>query len=62
MLTAGRVVQGVGACGLYVLIDIVCCDLVPLRQRGKYVGILGAFAGLAAAVGPFIGGILASAK
>ncbi|KAI3317914.1 MFS general substrate transporter [Xylariaceae sp. AK1471] len=62
MLIAGRTVQGTGACGLYVLTDIVCCDLVPLRERGKYVGIMNAFAGLAAAIGPVLGGTLASAN
>jgi MFS family permease len=36
MLIGGRAVQGVGAGGIYVLLDIICCDLVPLRERGKY--------------------------
>ncbi|KAI0868316.1 major facilitator superfamily domain-containing protein [Hypoxylon argillaceum] len=58
-LIAGRTVQGVGAGGIYVLIDIVCCDLVPLRDRGKYVGIINAWAGVAAGLGPVIGGLLA---
>ncbi|KAI0481792.1 major facilitator superfamily domain-containing protein [Xylaria cf. heliscus] len=58
-LIAGRTVQGVGAGGIYVLIDIVCCDLVPLRDRGKYLGIVNAFGGVAAGLGPVIGGLLA---
>ncbi|KAH8432048.1 uncharacterized protein LDX57_009696 [Aspergillus melleus] len=33
MLISGRTVQGIGAGGIYVLLDIVCCDLVPLRER-----------------------------
>lgn len=61
-LIAGRTVQGVGAGGLYVLLDIVCCDLVPLRERGKYVGLMNSFAGVAAAIGPAIGGAIAQAK
>ncbi|KAI1076231.1 MFS general substrate transporter [Whalleya microplaca] len=61
MLIAGRVIQGIGAGGLYVLTDIVCCDLVPLRERGKYVGIMNAFAGFAAALGPVFGGLIAQA-
>lgn len=38
ILISGRSIQGVGAGGIYVLIDIVCCDLVPLRERGKWLG------------------------
>ncbi|KAJ3532470.1 hypothetical protein NM208_g8420 [Fusarium decemcellulare] len=62
MLIAGRTVQGVGAGGIYVLIDIVCCDLVPLRDRGKYLGIVNAWAGVAAALGPVLGGLLAESN
>lgn len=40
MLVAGRTIQGVGAGGIYVLLDIVCCDLVPLSKRGKYLGLM----------------------
>jgi MFS family permease len=61
MLIAGRTVQGVGAGGIYVLIDIVCCDLVPLRERGKYLGMMFSWAGIAAALGPPVGGALAEA-
>jgi MFS family permease len=59
MMITGRAVQGVGAGGVYVLLDIVCCDLVPLRQRGKYCGLMNAWAGVAAAIGPVLGGALA---
>ncbi|KAF1996336.1 MFS general substrate transporter [Amniculicola lignicola CBS 123094] len=59
MLIAGRSIQGVGAGGIYVLIDIICCDLVPLRERGKYLGYLFSFAGIGAAIGPVVGGALA---
>lgn len=59
---AGRTIQGVGAGGIYVLIDIVCCDLVPLRDRGKYLAIVNAWAGVAAALGPVLGGVLAQAN
>jgi MFS family permease len=59
MLIAGRAVQGVGAGGVYVLLDIVCCDLVPLRQRGKYLGLMNSWSGVAAGIGPVAGGALA---
>ncbi|KAI1077232.1 major facilitator superfamily domain-containing protein [Whalleya microplaca] len=58
MIIAGRTVQGVGAGGIYVLIDIVCCDLVPLRDRGTYLAIVNSWAGIAAALGPVLGGAL----
>ncbi|KAK4185241.1 putative MFS-type transporter YusP [Podospora australis] len=58
MFIAGRAVQGLGAGGIYVLIEIVACDLLPLRERGKWLGIINAWAGVAAALGPVIGGVL----
>jgi EmrB/QacA subfamily drug resistance transporter len=62
MLIAGRTIQGVGAGGIYVLLDIVCCDLVPLRERGKYLGLMFSWSGLAAGMGPVLGGALAEAN
>lgn len=62
LLIAGRTVQGVGAGGMYVLIDVVCCDLVPLRERGKYLGIVNSTAAVAAAIGPVIGGAMAASN
>ncbi|KAF7539899.1 hypothetical protein G7054_g1751 [Neopestalotiopsis clavispora] len=59
MIIAGRVVQGIGSGGINVLLDIVCCDLVPLRERGKYLGLMFAWSGVAAALGPPVGGALA---
>jgi MFS family permease len=62
MLIAGRTVQGVGAGGIYVLLDIVCCDLVSLRERGKFLGLMFSWSGVAAALGPVVGGALAEAN
>ncbi|OTA98520.1 hypothetical protein M426DRAFT_69671 [Hypoxylon sp. CI-4A] len=62
MFIAGRSIQGVGAGGMYVLIDIICCDLVPLRERGKYLGMINAWAAVAAAIGPVLGGALGRAN
>ncbi|ETS75579.1 hypothetical protein PFICI_12523 [Pestalotiopsis fici W106-1] len=62
MIIAGRVVQGIGAGGINVLLDIVCCDLVPLRERGKYLGLMFAWSGVAAALGPPVGGALAQSN
>lgn len=58
MLIAGRTIQGVGAGGIYVLMDIIICDLVPLRDRGRWLALINAWAGVAAALGPVLGGAL----
>ena len=62
MLIAGRTVQGIGSAGLFVLSDIIVCDLVPLRERAKFVGIVLSSSALATMVGPIIGGALAQAN
>ncbi|CAG8958653.1 hypothetical protein HYFRA_00011494 [Hymenoscyphus fraxineus] len=62
MLIVGRAIQGAGAGGINVLIDIVCCDLVPMRERGKYLGLMFSGAGVAAALGPPVGGGLAQSN
>lgn len=42
MLIAGRTVQGIGGGGILAMVEIVVADLVPLRQRGTYMGSIGA--------------------
>jgi MFS family permease len=55
VLVAGRAVQGLGGQGLFVMVNIVVADLVPLQERQKYMSmIMGTF------VGPTIGGAIAS--
>ncbi|KAF4536950.1 Tetracycline resistance protein TetB/drug resistance transporter [Lasiodiplodia theobromae] len=55
-----RAFTGVGGGGLMTVAQFIVSDVVPLRERGKYQGILGAFVGLGNGVGPVIGGALAS--
>lgn len=43
MLIAGRTVQGLGGGGIQSVSAIVLADLVPLRERGTYAGILGMY-------------------
>ena len=59
MLIAGRVVQGIGASGISVLIEIIVCDLVPLRQRGLYFTIILGLVAVGTALGPLFGGLIA---
>ncbi|KAF2172660.1 hypothetical protein M409DRAFT_16622 [Zasmidium cellare ATCC 36951] len=58
MLIAARAVQGIGAGGLSVLASIVVGDLIPLRIRGGFYGIIGAMWAVALSIGPIIGGAL----
>ena len=39
-------------------LDIIVSDLVPLRQRGKYIAMILAIFGVGVALGPFIGGAI----
>ncbi|KAG8916187.1 hypothetical protein FRC01_003309 [Tulasnella sp. 417] len=56
MLIAGRAIQGVGGGGILSLTEIVVADLVPLSQRGAYLGLIGSVWAVAAAIGPPVGG------
>ncbi|POR37747.1 Uncharacterized protein TPAR_02065 [Tolypocladium paradoxum] len=62
MMMAGRVIQGAGAGGMYVRASGHCCNLVSLRERGKYLGLMLSRSGVAAAIGPLVGGELAEAN
>ena len=58
VLIAGRAVQGLGSGGFNMLIDLIICDLVPLRERGKFIGLVNPFFAIGLFVGPFIGGTI----
>ncbi|KAF7308584.1 MFS drug transporter [Mycena chlorophos] len=54
-----RGVAGAGGGGLVSMMQIVVSDLVSLRERGKYQGIIGGVVAIGYAIGPVIGGALA---
>ncbi|PHH67382.1 hypothetical protein CDD81_151 [Ophiocordyceps australis] len=58
-MIAGRTVQGLGSGGIMLLVELVVCDMVSLRDRGKYLGIVLSTSALGAIVGPVVGGALA---
>ena len=56
-LIAWRAVQGFGAGFLMVTATAVIADVIPLRERGKYQGALGAVFGVTTVLGPLLGGL-----
>lgn len=58
MLIAARTIQGFGGGGINLLVETVVTDLVPLRERGKYMSIVYLGATVGATIGPFLGGII----
>ncbi|WP_412069007.1 MFS transporter [Rubrivirga sp. IMCC43871] len=60
VLLAGRVLQGLGASGIFPVATAVIGDTYPPERRGRAVGMLGAVFGVAFLVGPAVGGIVLS--
>ena len=61
MLIALRVVQGIGVGGLLSLVFVAVALIISPRERGKYMGIVGAVMSVATIGGPLIGGVITDA-
>ena len=53
-----RAIQAIGAGGIFPVATAAIADRVPLERRGSALGMLGAIWGLAAIIGPNLGGVL----
>ena len=58
VLTISRAVEGAGAGGISVTASALVGEVVPLRYRGTYQGILVAMFGFGTVTGPLVGGFL----
>ena len=56
MLVAARAVQGIGGGAIMVTATAVIGEVIPLRDRGRYQGALGAVFGVTTVIGPLLGG------
>lgn len=56
MLVGARALQGIGGGALMVTATAVIGEVIPLRDRGRYQGALGAVFGVTTVIGPLLGG------
>ncbi len=55
-LVASRALQGLGGGAIMVTAMAVIGEVIPLRERGRYQGALGAVFGVTTVIGPLLGG------
>ena len=58
VMLVGRSIQGIGGGGILSLGLVIVTDIIPLRQRPKYYGIIQAAWAIGTISGPLIGGAL----
>jgi EmrB/QacA subfamily drug resistance transporter len=56
MLVGARALQGIGGGAIMVTAMAVIGEVIPLRERGRYQGALGAVFGVTTVIGPLLGG------
>ncbi|KAJ2988555.1 hypothetical protein NUW58_g3911 [Xylaria curta] len=57
-LIIGRAIAGLGAAGIFSGGVLITTKLIPLSKRAGYLGVMSGAFGLAAIIGPFLGGAL----
>ncbi|CDP82018.1 MULTISPECIES: MDR family MFS transporter [Mycolicibacterium] len=58
MLVAARALQGIGGGAIMVTSSALIAEVIPLRDRGRYQGALGAVFGVTTLAGPLLGGFV----
>ena len=53
-LIIARAIQGVGGGGLMILSQAAIADVIPARDRGKYMGIMGGVFAFSSVAGPLL--------
>ncbi|KAJ8074511.1 hypothetical protein PM082_015412 [Marasmius tenuissimus] len=53
-----RAVAGAGGGGIISMMQIIVSDIITLRERGKYQGIMGGVVAIGYTIGPILGGAL----
>lgn len=56
MLVMSRALQGIGGGAIMVTATALIGEVIPLRDRGRYQGALGAVFGVTTVIGPLLGG------
>lgn len=54
---AGRGIQGIGASGMGILVNVIICDTFSMRDRGLYLAITSIIWAVGTAIGPVLGGV-----
>lgn len=57
-LIIARVVQGIGAGGIFALVYIVLADVAPPEKRGRTLSLASSIWGIASVLGPTLGGFM----
>ncbi len=58
MLIGMRALQGIGAGGLTALGTVLIADIISPRERGRYMGLMGAVMAVGMVGGPLLGGVI----
>jgi len=57
MIVIARAFQGMGGGSIISMSNIICSDIVSIKQRGTYLGLLNSVFSLSLGIGPLVGGI-----